>query len=295
MFADDDLRAGRAPCIAGVARGLLGGGDQRRGIVVEEPQGCRHATGRIHDHPNRWPTPVLWVARGKEWVVGEGRPRTDEDSVRSCPHPVDLCPGLLARDPRGRAVGPRDASVERGRQLEGHERDAGCDVLHVGLVLPHGFCLQNTLDNLDPSSAQVFRAATINDRIGITRRDHGAGDPGIDDRLRAGWCSPEVVAGLERAVEGSAACALSGFDQRHRFGVSGSGTFVPTLAEGRTVGRDNDGANEGIRRSVASTPLGQFQRSPDIRFVQDEPFPERGLGETGARMRRSTRPLPSRL
>ena len=74
------------------------------------------------------------VAGGEQRVVGEDGADADGDRVGFGAPAVDEVAALLAGDPGGVARRGRGAAVERHRQLQRHQRQAGAGVLAEGLV-----------------------------------------------------------------------------------------------------------------------------------------------------------------
>ena len=111
-------------------------------------------------------------------------------------------------------------------------------------ILPLGLVGEQA--ELDPhaGSAQA-RPAAPRQRVRIAeRRDH-ARDAGGGHRRGAGGRAAVVIARLQRAVEGGAACGGAGGRQRLDLGVRPAGTQVRALAHDPAVAHD-DGAHHRI-------------------------------------------------
>ena len=121
------------------------------------------------------------------------------DSARQRWTSARLCSPEIQGESPGRGRRP---AVERHRQLQGDERQAGAGVLAEGLVeqARGGRLLAGGELDLDPAVAEDPRAATGGLLGGVVGGDHDPGDPGLEDRLDAGRLPALVRAGLQRHV-----------------------------------------------------------------------------------------------
>ncbi len=163
--------------------------------------------------------------------VGVECPAPDEDrsTLRTLEMPVRA--GAVAGDPAARPVGARDAAVERGRELERHERPP------FGVPRPpgrhRGVCLggQNVEDDLDPGRLQSRDALAVGARVGILRRDHDA------RRAQQSACRytrparAGVGARFERDIGGRPARRVARRRKRHRFGMRAATRLRPAARD----------------------------------------------------------------
>ena len=145
----------------------------------------------------------------------------------------------------------------------------------MGLVLQHA-----GLDD-DPGRAELREAAAVHDRVGVAGADHRARDAGCDHRIGARRGGPVVIARLERAVQGSPACAIARLAKRHDLGMRvATGSFVPALAGDRAVGIEEDRTDHRVRRDAAPAVGGELEGPPHLRLVPLHPHPSPGAGTT---------------
>src|SRR5271155_6066459 len=96
---------------------------------------------------------------------------------------------VLAGDPLGVAGAGRDLAVERHRRLEQPPRAPDAGVLAEGLVEQTRARRDLAVgdDHLDALVTQDAEAPARGLLGGVIRGDHHAPDPGLQDRLGAGW------------------------------------------------------------------------------------------------------------
>ena len=169
-----------------------------------------------------------------------------------------------AGDPGRVAGGGRGLAVERHRQLQDDERQAGAGVLAEGLVeaARGGRLGAGGEGDLDAAVAEDARAAAGGLLARIVGGDHDAGDPGLEDRLDAGRLPPLVGAGLERHVHrrpGRVLAPRAAVRQRRPLGVQPAELGVEALADHLAVA-DDHGADQRIGADPPAPALGQLQR-----------------------------------
>ena len=102
--------------------------------------------------------------------------------------------------------------------------------------------------------------------VGVTHAYHDAGNTCVDERLGARRGAADVVARLERHVDGCATRGLSCIAQREHLGMRLAGARVEALAHDASVG-DDDAANQGIGRSRATATLGHGHGTGQVRVI----------------------------
>ena len=112
-------------------------------------------------------------------------------------------------------------------------------------VQPAGRRLEDAGLDLDAGCSETREPPAVDHGVRITGGDDRPSDAGVDDRARARRRPSDVIAGLERAVEGGAAGEVARGGERADLGVRRSGTLVPALTDDVPVAND-DGADHGV-------------------------------------------------
>ena len=205
------------------------------------------------------------AAGGQQRVVGEDGADADRDRVGFGAPAVDQLAAALAGDPGGVAGRGRGAAVERHRQLQGDQRQAGAGVLAEGLVeQPRGGRLLagGELD-LDAAVAEDPRPAPGGLLARIVGGDHDPRDP----RLRGS--PPRRAAAAPGARKAPASRTSSprpgssprsrAVGQRRPLSVQPAQLGVEPLADHLAVAHDHR-SDQRIRADPPPPALGQLQR-----------------------------------
>ena len=89
-----------------------------------------------------------------------------------------------------RADAASNLSIQRHRRFQGHKGQAGADVLRKALVQASGLVLQETDFDFDSGRAQLLKASSGYQRIGIFHAADDARNSGGDYRVGAGPVRP---------------------------------------------------------------------------------------------------------
>ena len=189
---------------AGLGRVGAGDDEHRRDVEGREELGVEREAGLgVEDD-----------AEGLARVVDpSGRAVSSGSSARAVPMPTAIASDSarqrwtrarlsLAGDPGAVAGRGRGVAVERHRQLQGDQRQAGAGVLAEGLVeaARRGGLGAGGEGDLDAGVAEDARAAPGGLLARVLGGDHDAADPGREDRLDAGRLAAVVGARLQRHV-----------------------------------------------------------------------------------------------
>ena len=157
------------------------------------------------DHGNRLVAQQLITiaARREARIVGEHGAGADGDCVMCGPLLVYPLPGGGAGDPLTGAVGGRRTTIKSRGPLDGHERSAEAHAREPRPQKLGGLVGEHAADDFDACGAQPV-CASPRDGVRVVERVDDAGDPSVDERLRAGGGAPGVVARLKRDDGGEA-------------------------------------------------------------------------------------------
>ena len=252
--------AARAPARSGAPAGCRVNsqvGDRAGGC--REPARRRQAQAAVEHHPDRRARLEAGQAAGQRRIVGERGAAADHDRVVGRAQPVAARPRRLAGDPSAGAGPGRDAPVERGRELQGHERPAGALLEEEAGVQRLGLGAHQPEVDLDPGLPQLRDALAVDPPVGAERRGDHPAHAGVDQRHGAGRRAAVVRAGLERDVDRGAERARAGPAQRLDLGVRPAARLGPAAAHDAAV-LDHHAADRGVRPGAAEAALGQPQR-----------------------------------
>ena len=191
-------------------------------------------------------------------------------SARTVPAPTRIAScSSRSRSASRRAVSPeihcdspgpgRRLPVEGRRPLQVHVRPSLARRREERLVHALGLRGVGPDEDLDAPLAQSPDAAARDPRVGILERADDAGDPGRENRLRAGRRPAEVRARLEVHEQRRAARALPRGRQRRRLGVGPARPLVPSLADDHPVGVHDDAADPRVRRHGEPPPRRELE------------------------------------
>ena len=179
-----------------------------------------------------------------------------------CPFEMRVRARLLPGDPPALAVGLGDAPVERGRELERHERPCerapGQKPRHRRRrrrsFHPHFHRDPRRPEPRDPTAGGAW--------VGVLQSDDDARDAARDQQVAARRAARRLVrAGFQRHVASRAARLFARLDQRHRLGVRATAGLRPAAPDDAVVVHDH-AADVGIGRRPPPRPLGERQRRP---------------------------------
>ena len=144
------------------------------------------------------------------------------------------------------AVGSPDETITRCRDLGDHERSRLPDPGEERGELVLGGFPANALDHLDAVRSQIREPLSSDLWIGIARRCDDTPNASGSNPFHARTSSPNVAAGLERAVKRAGARAVAGAVERDDLGVRASRAKMRALADDDAVGVKDDGAHDGV-------------------------------------------------
>ena len=264
-------RAGRRRGRVGVGRGddedrATGRGSRAAGSRAAGGPGSRRRRGAAGGRRRR-------CAGGEQRVVGEDGADADRDRVGFGAPAVDQGAALLAGDP-GRVAGRgRGAAVERHRQLQGHQRQAGAGVLAEGLVeqprrggLGAGGEARPRRRRRGGSPGPRPAAFSLGSSEAITTRAIPASRiASTQGGWRPWWAQGSSVTYIVAPAGSSPALAAVG--QRRPLRVQPAELGVKPLADDLAVAHD-DRADQRIRADPPPPALGQLQRPPQMRLIR---------------------------
>jgi len=165
----------------------------------------RHAAAPVEHDPERVVSRASVQPRRQRGIVGENGSAPDQDGRDGVAQRVDAAPRLLACDPAALARARRDLAVQAHRPLGDDKGPPHGNPVKEGLVEPAGVRIPVSRSGSDAHTRcpQGIRAATrrwMRVRGRIVDRGHARREEGVG----AGGCSPVMVAGFERHIEGSA-------------------------------------------------------------------------------------------
>ena len=127
------------------------------------------------------------------------------------------------------------------------EGTTGEAMLDVELIQPEGSVFVDANRGLDAGRLEHADARSPHPHVRISHRDDGATHTGLDHRLRAGWTSMLVRAGLEVDVDRAPEGALASGGERLFLSVRCARPSVVALARDRSFRIDYDRANHRVR------------------------------------------------
>src|SRR5919108_49336 len=199
------------------------------------------------------------VAGVEARCIGMHRSHPDCDGVGGGAELVDSPSAFRLGDPA--LARDRQPAVECHGRLVRHERSFLRDPGAPGLVLRTGLEEIGVFD-LDAGRAELGQPAARL-RVRVERAGDDAGDPGVEDGLRAWRRRPPAAARLEGDVERGAAGALAGGLDREHLGVRLTLTLVPALADDLAV-IDHDGADDGVGACRPPPSLCEIEGAPEV-------------------------------
>ena len=158
-------------------------------------------------------------------------------------------------------AGPRrDPAVERGGELE---RDRRAALAYPGEKADQTFGrlvgAQARLDR-DARRGQLLHPAAVHARVGIPAGDDGAGDAGLDQRVRARRGPADMGAGFQRDIGRGPPRGGSGAGERLRLRVRASARRRPSAPHRDAVAYDH-AAHGWIRPGIAERASGDRNRA----------------------------------
>ena len=215
----------------------------------------------IHDDPHRRSRHQPWQSTGQLRVIGERGAGPDEHRVVLGAEQMDAFARHFAGDPAAFAARRGDAAVERGRQLEGHQRPAGAHPLKKAGVQLRRF--RRTHSGLDrqPGRAQPGQAGAGDTRVRILHGGNDPAEPGGDQRIGAGRGLAPMTARFQRHIGRAPACRDACARQRLGLGMRAPARLGPAAADDMPV-LDDHTANRRVRPDIAKATPGEPQRCP---------------------------------
>ena len=243
--------------VGGEGGDLSGGGDPD-GIGRAGP--VRRVRVGGQDDPDRAPRFQPGKAHVQLRRVDIPRPPPDEDRLVPAAFQMGMRARLGPGDPATGAVGERDATVERGRELQRHQRPpesrAGEEARHAPRRLggPH------VLRHRDAGVAQPRHPDAIGARIGVAERHHDPAHARRDQQVGAGRpARRQMRTRLQRRIDGRAARGLAGLGERHRLGMRAPAGLGPAAADHPAVA-DDHAADIGIGGGPPARPFAERDR-----------------------------------
>ena len=182
-----------------------------------QPGAQRGAQMRVGDDADDGGGAEAGDAAGEVGVVGEHGADADHDRVVPAAQGVGHAARGLGGDPAAFAAMRGDAAVERGGELQRHQRAALCQTQDEAGGDLGGLVLQHALLHGDAGGAQAGEPGAVHARIGVAQGDDDAGDAGLDQRVGAGRGAAPVGAGFEGDVGGRASGGRAGRCRGRRF------------------------------------------------------------------------------
>ena len=208
-------------------------------------------------------------ARAQQRVVCEHGANAYHDGSGGGAPLVDVLARGASGDPLGVPRAAGDLAVEGHGVFHGDVGGLVRDVVHPCAVERSALVCEHSLEHLDAGLAQRSNALAGNQRVGVCRTHHHAGDARVYERLGAGGLLALVAAGLERhvhrgprGVDARAGAACQGFSLCVQLAVC----RVPALCDDCAVAHD-DGSDLRVGGHPARSPGSQCQGSPHVRLM----------------------------
>ena len=199
-------------------------------------------------------------AVAEQAIVGQHGADSSEDGVAIVTEFLHVRARPLAGDPAAIVIGGGDFAVQRDGGFERDQRPAGAHEVEERLVELLGFFGEfgGHLD-FDARLAELGKALSGHQRVGVDDRGHHARHAGLDQRVDARRCTAVMGAGFQIEIHGGPACLLAGLRQSDDFGVVASGVGVEAAAHHFAFAHQ-DGSDERVGTGQRPALARQIQR-----------------------------------
>jgi hypothetical protein len=231
-----------------------------------QPRPQRGAQMRVGDDADHRGRAEARDAAGQVGVVGQHRADTDQHGVMLAAQGVRHAAGRLPGDPAAFPAMRGDPPVQRGRELEGHQRAALGHAQDEARGNFGRLVAQQPLLHRDAGIAQAIQAGAIHAGIGVAQGDNDAGDAGRDQRIGARRRAAPVAARLQRDIGRRPARRSTRHGQGGGFGMRAAAGSGEAAADHQAV-TDDDAADRGVGPGVAKAAPGERQGGPHVGAV----------------------------
>lgn len=206
----------------------------------------------IEHHADQRPSSRLSAAVGQAWIINERSVPADKNRVVFVSKVVNAFQGSFTGKSSRNASIQRNPSIQRHRELQVNKWPLLLMPADKLLVLFRSFIGKNAGDNFDSGISQTLKSPTGNKRIWIFNRTNDAFYPCVYQSLGTRSSSALVIVRFEGNVRRAASGLFSCLFESNSLGVDDIVVNVTSLAENRSIFRNNDAADERIGADKAN-------------------------------------------